>query len=81
MVKLVYFSDARQALNRELMFHPECAEKLAHIAAENFELRLSEIASWFGIILDGDYYPQDLDGLCEILTKKLYESRSGIILN
>ena len=80
MVQLVYFSEKRIELQRELQYHPELVEKLQRYAADAFELQLSEICSWFGIVLDGDYYPEDLDNLCEILRKKLVEKRTLILL-
>ena len=78
---LVYFSQERIALQSELAYHPDVCELVARHAPQEFEMRLAEIAAVFGIVLDGDYYPADLDKLCEILTKKLYERRSSIIIN
>jgi len=80
MAELVYFDRRRLALQQELQFHPDVVEKLQRYRADNFELILSEICSVFGIVLDGDYLPEDLNCVCEILTKKLYERRSGILV-
>jgi hypothetical protein len=76
-----YFDDRRIALNRELQFHPDLCELLAKHPIDEFEIRLAELAALFGIIVDGDYYPEQLNELCEILTKKLCQRRSGIMLN
>lgn len=80
MAHLVFFSPERIALQRELVQHPDLAKKLANCEHPDFETNLCEIASWFGIIVDGAYMPEELDKLAEILTKRLYERRSMIIL-
>ena len=79
--QLEYFDSRRLALNRELQHHPDLWPLLAKHAPDKFEMKLAELASMFGIVLDGDYYPEDLSNLCEILTKKLYEKRTLIVLN
>jgi len=77
----VYFDERRIALNSELQYHPDICALLANHPITEFEIMLSEIAAVFGIIVDGDYLPEDLNRLCEILTKKLYERRTMILLN
>jgi len=81
MAHLEFFDPRRIALNKELTFHPDVMALLARYNPECFELILSEICSVFGIVLDGDYLPEDLNKLCEILTKKLYERRTLIVLS
>lgn len=82
MAYLEYFDSRRIALQRELAFHPDVQELLEKHCGSvaKFEVILAEISSLFGIILDDCYSQEDLNNLCEILTKKLYEKRSVIIL-
>lgn len=75
-----YFDPRVIALNQELTFHPDMQELLGKHAPDNFEMKMAELSSAFGIILDGDYYPEDLNNLAEILTRKLYERRTGVVL-
>ena len=77
---LHYFSDSRIALARELRNHPELCKLLANHASDEFEIKLAEIATYCEVILDGDYSPADLDGLCDLLIRKLKQKLSGIIL-
>lgn len=79
-VTLAYFSPARIALQRELKNHPELCNLLANHASDEFEIKLAEIATYCEVILDGDYSPADLDGLCDLLVRKLKQKLSGIIL-
>lgn len=82
MAYLEFFDPRRLALQRELLLHPDLVERIGQHAGSNakFEVILSEIATEFKIIVDGAYYPEELNKLCEILTKKLYERRSMILL-
>lgn len=82
MAHLEYFDFRRIALQKELNFHPDIQKLLVKHCGSTakFEVILAEISSLFGIILDDYYSQEDLNNLCEILTKKLYEKRSLIIL-
>lgn len=79
MAHLEFFSESRIALNREVRYHPELIERLQEHPANEFEIRVAEIAAYCAVILDGDYTPSDLDKLCDILYWKLVEMRTGII--
>ena len=81
MAYLEYFSPARLALQKELEHHPDLWPYLAKHPPAEFELRLAEVAAYCEIILDGYYSPDDLDALCYLLVKKLYEKRTLIILS
>lgn len=76
-----YFPQAYQDLNRELVNHPKLLELLAKHPANEFEVRLSEIAAYCDVILDGQYFPSELEKLAEILVKKLVEKRVPVILS
>ena len=43
-------------------------------------VQLAEIAAYCDIILDGNYTQGDVLQLCELLTKKLYQKRTQLIL-
>lgn len=76
---LEFFSDSRIALNHEVTEHPELCALLANHPAQEFEIRLAEIASYCDVVLDDWYTPNDLDKLCDTLWNKLREKRGGII--
>lgn len=82
MGKLVfnYFHQNRIDLDREIKEHPELQALLDNHPADEFEIRLAEVARYCDIILHGDYIPSDLDRLCGILHKRLYAKRSMIII-
>lgn len=67
-------------LQRELSNHPRLCELLCNHPPQEFELRIAEIATYCDVVLDGQYTPDDMDGLCDLLTKKLRQKTSGIIL-
>ena len=75
------FSYQRIALQQELTHHPELCELLAKIPAAEFEMRLAEISAYAGVLLDGYYTQGELDKLCDILTRKLVEKRTQLILS
>lgn len=79
-VTLSYFSPSRLALAKEIKNHPELIRLLGNHPAAEFEVKLAEIATYCEVILDGDYSPHDLDGLCDLLVRKLKQKLSGIIL-
>jgi len=69
--RIEYFSESRIELNRRIQDHPKLVELLQAHPVEEFEIRLSEVAAYCGIVLDGDYLQSDLDGLCDVLIQKL----------
>ena len=74
------FHQNRIDLDREIKHHPDLVERLKNHPADEFEMRLAETASYCDVILHGDYMPSDLDRLCGILHKKLFEKRTLIII-
>ena len=74
------FSDHRNDLAREVPKHPELVELLQKHPQEEFEILLAEIACYCEVALDGDYTPEELDNLCDILYRKLQYKRTGIEL-
>ena len=78
--KYELFEPELQALNAEVIHHPELQAILAQQSNKDIYISISEISSYCGIILDGAYDKKDMLELCEILTKKLYEKRTQIIL-
>ncbi len=75
-----YFPQNYQDLNREIVNHPKLLELLQKHPPNEFELRLAEIAAYCDVVLDGQYFPSELDKLAGILVKKLVEKRVPIIL-
>lgn len=71
------FPESFIALNRELQYHPTLVEFLQKHPANEFELRMAEIAAYCSVALDGQYTPGDMDGLAKILLKRLQERREG----
>lgn len=74
------FPESYVALNQELNNHPELCALLANHPPQEFEIRLAEIATYCGVLLDGTYTPDDLEKLADILWRKLREKSSLIIL-
>jgi hypothetical protein len=80
MAYLEYFDVRKRDLAQELTHHPELCEILARVPASEFELRLGHVAAYCGVIVDEYYSEEEVCNLCEILTKKLYEKRTMIVL-
>lgn len=80
MAHLEYFSSEKLGLQEEVSKHPELMRLLANHPAAEFETKLAEIAAYCEVVLDGVYSPEAIDKLCDILTRKLYEKRTLIIL-
>jgi len=78
--RLEFFSEERIRLDREIQHHPELVTILENQVHKDFEVRIAEVAAYLGIILEGDYLPEDLDRLCGIMCNKLMEKRSNIIM-
>lgn len=71
-------------LQKEMARHPDLLKRLEHHPPEDMEIRLAEVASYVGVILDGFYTVEDLTKLAKILTKKLEEklvASSIIVVN
>ena len=81
MAYLEFFSPQRIALQQEVQLHPELMELLANHGGDQWETKIAEIALYCEVIVDGAYLPQDIDNLCDILTRKLIEKRTLIILS
>ncbi len=73
-----YFSDEKIQLALEVSKHPELLELCAKYPMDEFEMKLSEICHYVGIILDGDYLPSDITNICKLCTKRLITKRTGI---
>lgn len=67
-------------LQDELSRHPELKEKIQAHDFETFSEVVGAIAAELDIVLDGYYSVESLKGLCKILTGKLRDKRSPIIL-
>jgi hypothetical protein len=48
---------------------------------KDFYVQLADIALFCGVVLEGDYTKEEVLKLCTILTKKLYERRTGIMIS
>lgn len=80
MAYLEYFDHRKLELQRELEYHPDICTIISAVPASEFELRLAHIAAYCGVMLDDYYSEEEVCNLCEILTKKLYEKRTMIVL-
>lgn len=80
MAYLEYFDPRLLALQQELMNHPELMERVARHPPQETEMRIAEIAAYCNILLDGYYIPEEINNLAALLTQKLYEKRTQIIL-
>ena len=75
-----YFPEVYLALDREIQHHEELVGYLQNHPAVDFEVRIAEIASYVGIVLDDVYNQKDMDKLAGILLKRLQDQRVQLIL-
>ena len=67
-------------LNKELAHHPEVWPLMEEHPVADWPQRFGAVAAYCGIGMDEMYHPKDLENLAELLTKKLFEKRTSIIL-
>lgn len=79
--KYELFEPELQALNQEVSYHPDLMEILAGQAEKDVYVQLAEVASFCKVVLDGEYSKDDILKLCTLLTEKLYQRRTGIMIN
>lgn len=71
--KIEFFPEGVILLNRELAtgLHPKLEARLANHPADETEIRLAEIASYCGVVVNGVYEPDQIAELCAILSGRL----------
>ena len=74
-----YFPEEQIALMQEIQNHPDLLTILA-VQQHDPHLHLAEIAAYCNILLDGTYTAEDINKLCDIMTRKLQEKRAIIVL-
>jgi hypothetical protein len=74
-VHINLFPECFIQLQAELTHHPRLQEILQQQPGTEWEIRLAQIAHYCSVILDGDYLPEDVERVCEILRIKLVELR------
>lgn len=67
------YIELQSELNNGL--HPKLIAILAPLGPDAIDMRLAHIASYCGVMLDGEYDLKARMHLCTILTKKLVEKR------
>lgn len=77
----VMFDQQLLDLQQELLNHPKLMRILQDQPNKDIYIGLQEIATHLGIILDGNYTKDDLLKLCEIMTERLYKSRTIDVLS
>jgi hypothetical protein len=77
---LVMFSPVRNALNREIINHPQLMEKLRQQPIADFEEKLALISAYCGIAVDGEFTQKEVDTLCELCLKELKKRNVQILL-
>ena len=65
-------------LNLETSKHPILLSRLANHQMAEWEVKLAEIANYCEVVLDGDYMPEDIENICNILWKKLLQTPGGV---
>ena len=76
----VLFDERLIALSKEIENHDELQQLLAKHPASELELRLLEVATYCEVLVEGDYAPEDLYNLAEILKNKLIAKRIRFIM-
>jgi len=76
------FPDSAVALNEEVRNHPYLMERLAKhkFTPNNFTENLMEIATYCNIAIEGYIDEDGLDDLCALLTQKLKDKSTILIL-
>ena len=69
------FPDALIRLNQEVLNHPTLLERFKNHPMGEWEIKIAEICLYCEVIVDGEYLPEEIEKLCEILEKKLIERR------
>lgn len=79
---ITYFEPELLALQEEIInpAHTPLQLLLNKQAGQDLYVILAEVATYCGIILDGMYTNADMLKLCDVLTRKLYEKRTSIVL-
>lgn len=81
MAHYEYFSPALIMLQDELAQHPPAMEFLSRNCRNgDFAEKLAYLCTYCDILVDDDFNPNELDGLCNLVTAELYKKRTGIIV-
>ena len=67
-------------LHQEVRKHPDLLQKLHDQDNKDVYIQLLEIATHLNIYVEGTFTRDDILALCTMLTKKLYERRSILVL-
>lgn len=78
--KIEMFSQQRIEFQKEVNKHPKLVEQISESGAVEFVDILAFTAAYCGIVVDGYYYPEELDRLCDILIQRLQHKRTIILL-
>lgn len=70
-VRMVFFSEARIELSKEVANHPKLLDKLTAVNSQDFDDRLAVIAAYCNIALDDIYTQKDIDSICELCIARL----------
>ena len=79
MVELVYFPENQIALRTEVIKIPELLKQIKDAECEDFTEELAVIAAFCGIVVDGDYYQEEISKLIDICYLKLRDYNRLII--
>lgn len=67
-------------LHTEVRKHPDLLQKLYDQDNKDVYIQLLEIATHLNIYVEGTFTREDILALCKMLTAKLYERRSIIVM-
>jgi hypothetical protein len=83
MVHLEYFPTEQIEFRRELQEHPDIMTHLImnYGAEPSFEVVLGAVAAWLSIPVDNYFTTEELNKLCDTLTKELRQKRKIVILS
>ena len=80
-MQFVLFPAEILALQQEVYQHPDLLEKLRNKQSKYVEDHIAEIALHLGIAVDADMDADAFYRFCTLLTDKLFEKRTLIILS
>jgi len=79
-MNIVQFPEVAIQLNLELRNHPRCQMMLASLPQHaSLNERVAMIATYCGVIVDGEYGEDKLEGLFELLLKRMRELSTNVI--
>lgn len=80
MAHLEFFPPEILALQHEMLYHPDVIMEMEKCSSKYFEDRLAHLCTHLGVEIDGDFDVDEICMICQKLTDRLFERRTGIVI-